>query len=151
MSTMHPNSLARSYAFKFLYQIHFDDLKELKETLETAILEFDQSFEASDHEHLDNQASEEAKRYAKELIHGVVHHLEDLQKAISSTASNWKIERMAKVDLSLLYVACYEILYVDSVPSNVTINEVVELAKKYGEEQSYSFINGLLNKISKDK
>ncbi|MEG2189609.1 MAG: transcription antitermination factor NusB, partial [Christensenella sp.] len=59
-------------------------------------------------------------------------------------SKSWRIERIAKVDLAILRLAIYELLFIDDIPAKVTVNEAVELAKKYSDEKSYQFVNGLL-------
>ena len=77
-------------------------------------------------------------------------HRDDVDKAIEKYSINWKLERMARTDLAILREAASEIMYVDDVPTAVTINEAVELAKIYGTEKSTKFINALLGKIAED-
>lgn len=69
---------------------------------------------------------------------------------IESKLKNWKLSRISKVSLSILRVAVYELKYMDDVPTNVSINEAVELAKQYANEDDYSFINGVLGAIAKE-
>ncbi len=77
-------------------------------------------------------------------------HRDDVDKAIEKYSINWKLERMARTDLAILREATSEIMYVDDVPTAVTINEAVELAKIYGTEKSTKFINALLGRIAED-
>ena len=75
--------------------------------------------------------------------------MESINNAISSKLKKWSIDRLSKVDLSILQLAVFEILYIDDIPSKVSVNEAVNLAKKYGENNSPSFINGVLGSILK--
>lgn len=88
--------------------------------------------------------------YAKELSEGVTEKKDELNEYISKYSKSWKISRLPKVTLAILYVALYEMKYVDSVPVNVAINEAVELAKKYASDSDASFINGILGSVAKE-
>ncbi len=79
----------------------------------------------------------------------IIDHLPEIDRKISETSNGWKIERMSKVDLSILRLAMYELLMDESIPEGVAINEAVELAKTYGGEESFSFINGILGVAAK--
>lgn len=89
--------------------------------------------------------------YVKELLNGITTKAEELDLIIEKYLINWKIQRLSKIDLAILRLCTYEILYRDDIPNRVTINEGIELAKKYSDEKSASFINGILDKISKNK
>lgn len=90
---------------------------------------------------------EEVGEYAKELYQGVLDNKEAIDAVISSYSNGWKINRLPKVNLSILRLAVYEIRYVDNVPDSVAINEAVELAKKYSSKEDSSFINGVLGTV----
>lgn len=128
-------SEARELGFKFLYQIEVQ--KELNE--EQIELFFDTN------EITDNNAME----YIKDLVNGIEAQKVEISNIIANNLkSDWKIERISKINLSLLKLAIYEIKY-KQLPYKVVINEVVELAKKYGEDTSHSFINGILASVVK--
>lgn len=97
-------------------------------------------------------ASQELERdgyaFAEELIHGTIGHLEEIDERIRSLASNWKLERIARVDLAILRVACYELLHRPDIPPVVTINEAIDLGKEFSNEESRRFLNGILDRIS---
>ena len=76
---------------------------------------------------------------------------EELDERINAVSVGWKTNRMNRTDLAILRLAVYEILFDDDIPDKVAINEAVELAKQYGEDESYSFINGVLGQITADK
>lgn len=88
--------------------------------------------------------------YAKEIFSGVNEKKDELDKLITSYSKSWKISRLPKVTLALLYLSLYEMKYVDSVPVNVAINEAVELAKKYAGTADASFINGILGSVARE-
>lgn len=89
--------------------------------------------------------------YAKELFETTFNHISELDKIIEKYSNGWKLNRIPKVNLSILRLALSEIIYIDSVPENVAINEAVELAKKYSGNEDYSFINGILGSYSRSK
>lgn len=91
----------------------------------------------------------EVREFADELFSGVVSEVGDIDERISSNSTNWKISRMAAVDKNILRLAVYELLHRDDIPVKVTINEAVEIAKKFGTEESGAFVNGILDNIAK--
>lgn len=92
--------------------------------------------------------SDLASEHAEMLVRGVSQHLEELDRRIGELSEDWEVKRMPLIDLSLMRLGAFEILYVSDVPAAVTINEVVELAKTYSTEDSGRFINGLLARIA---
>lgn len=88
---------------------------------------------------------EEAFRYAQELVQGTLEHREEIDDLIRRQADNWRLERMPPVDRNILRLAVYEMLYETDVPKLVIVDEAIELAKKFGSENSARFINGLLD------
>lgn len=87
--------------------------------------------------------------FAEALAEGVEAHVEELDALISEHAIDWTIDRIARVDLSILRVALFEMLYREDVPEGAAINEAVELAKRFGGEKSYAFINGILGVVAR--
>jgi N utilization substance protein B len=87
--------------------------------------------------------------FIRKLILGVLESLSVLDGTISKVSHHWSIERMARVDRNLLRLAVYEMLFCDEIPVNVTINEAIEIAKRFGGEESPGFINGILDTIAK--
>jgi N utilization substance protein B len=92
---------------------------------------------------------EELKEFAMEIYRGTLKHLEEIDGVIRGAAEHWELNRMAAVDRNILRFAVYEILYRNDIPSAVTINEALEIAKKYSSLESVPFINGLLDKIAR--
>lgn len=129
-------SAAREETFKLLYslEIQKEDLKEQTEIyLENA--------EISD---------ENTKKYMSAIVEGIESNIKDIENKISENLKkDWKIERISKINLVLLKLAIYEIVYTDT-PFKVVINEAVELAKKYGDDTSPNFVNGILASIVKE-
>ena len=127
----------RELAFKLIYSLEIQKIHDLDEQIEL----FLESNEIND---------KQAINYIKDCINGIEGHKEEINKIIQdSLTQEWKIERISKISLSLLKLAIYEIKYKD-IPYKVEINEVVELAKTYGEESSSKFINGALAKVVKE-
>jgi N utilization substance protein B len=93
---------------------------------------------------------EELKHFATEIYRGTLKHLEEIDRVIQEAAENWDLHRMAAVDRNILRFAVYEILYRRDIPSAVTINEALEIAKKYSSLESVPFINGLLDRIARN-
>ncbi len=91
---------------------------------------------------------EELSPFAREIIEGVRSNLKEIDEKIEFSSANWKLSRMSVIDRNILRIACYEILFRPEIPGNVTINEAVELAKKFGGDDSYAFINGILDHIA---
>ena len=89
--------------------------------------------------------------YARSIALGVEEKKENLDGLIEKYSKGWKVKRLPKVNLAILRLAAYEILFVDDVPESVAINEAVELAKKYSGESDYSFINGVLGALVKSE
>jgi N utilization substance protein B len=92
---------------------------------------------------------EEAFLYAQELVRGTVDHLERIDELIRSQADNWRLERMPAVDRNILRLAIFEMLHERETPKLVVVDEAIELAKKFGSEQSGRFVNGLLDGLLK--
>lgn len=90
------------------------------------------------------------QKQALETLSSIRDHICEIDKLISKNIDNWDINRLPKADLAILRTALAEILYVDSIPANVSINEAVELGKTYGDERSYAFINSVLGKINRE-
>ena len=97
------------------------------------------------------EPGEAGRAYISRILDGVLSHVTELDEKISAASVNWSLERIAKVDLTILRLATYEILYEDDVPGSVAINEAVELANRYSEPSSGRFINGVLGTILRDK
>jgi len=93
----------------------------------------------------------EVRAFARELVEGTIEHLEEIDGILQRAAQNWKIERMAFVDRNVLRMAIFELVHRPDVPSKVTINEAIELGKRYSTQQSGAFINGILDRIRRER
>lgn len=130
-------SEVREEIFKIIFRIPFTKQDELDQQVEFAL------------EELENK-SKENRDYIKEKSLAVFEHKEEIDEIISKSCDNWSIDRMGKAELSILRLSVYEMLYEEEVPVSVSINEAVELAKKYCDDNAYSFVNGILGKASKE-
>ena len=90
----------------------------------------------------------EVIHFAELLVCGVAENLEQIDREINSYSTNWALDRMARVDLALLRLAAFELIYCPDVPLNVVINEAIELGKRFGTEETPSFINGVLDHLA---
>ncbi len=88
--------------------------------------------------------------FANEIIKGTIEHLSEIDAIISQHSESWEISKMPIIDRNILRFAIYEILYVEDIPPKVTINEAIEIAKRYGTKDSSSFINGILDQVMND-
>ncbi len=130
-------TLAREEAFKLLYSIEMQ-----QDNAEEQIELYIENNEITD---------EKMKKYIKDTIIGIREYEEEIEKQISSNLKEgWTLQRVSQINISLLKLAIYEIIY-KKIPYKVVINEVVELAKKYGDDNSRIFINGVLASIVKNK
>jgi len=133
-TVMRKRTKAREYALQLLYQVdvtHADPQQTIQE------------FWTS------RSASHDVKAFAIQLVQGTLEHLEEINRLIAMHANNWDINRMAVVDRNILRMGAYELLYLEEVPPKVCLNEAVELAKRFGDEESSKFVNGILDTIHK--
>ncbi len=124
---------AREYAFQILFQLDFDR-DDYREKLE-------QFWQA-------HNCSPEIMEFAESLVNGTSEHLDKIDEVISGHSLNWSLSRMSAADRNILRFSTYEILFCDDIPAKVSINEALEIAKKYSATESASFINGILDKIA---
>lgn len=96
----------------------------------------------------DEAFAEDVRGFAGKLAAGTVENLPEIDKVVERYADNWEISRMAMIDRNIMRLATYELLYLADVPPKVTLNEAVNLAKKFSQEESGKFVNGVLDKIS---
>lgn len=130
-------SAIRELAFRLIYSREIQKEENIEEQIQLFV-------------EGNNIENKNAIEYIEDVTKGIEKNKEEIQTLIEKNLkSDWKVERISKVDLSLLKLAIYEIKHKD-LPYKVVINEVVELAKKYGEEQSKNFVNGILASIIKE-
>ncbi len=131
---MRKRSKARELALKFLYQVDIS-----KEGYEDALVHFWR----------ERRTAKPVKEFTTQLIIGTLENLAHIDSMLSKYARNWQLKRMAVVDRNILRLAGFELLFLEDIPRKVSINEAVELAKKYGDVDSGKFVNGILDKIHK--
>lgn len=114
-------------------------------------LEFDRSQpeKAIDRYWEDREASEEIKTYSRWLVEGILSHQEEIDTLIQSVSKHWRLTRMAVVDRNILRLAVFELLYEKNIVPAIVINEAIEIAKKYSNEEAAKFVNGLLDAVRK--
>lgn len=125
----------REQVFKMLFGVEFHDASEMPEQL-AVYEEAEEAWDVADGEYISKKCTD------------IVAHLAEIDTAINEVAEGWKTSRMGKVDLTLIRLAVYEMRYEEDVPVGVAINEAVELAKKYGTDDSPAFVNGVLGKLA---
>ena len=91
---------------------------------------------------------EESRTFCESLVRGVMKHYGEINDLVERYAEHWKMARMTWIDRNILRMAIYELLYCQDIPPKVTINEAVDLGKKFGSEDSGAFINGILDRIT---
>ena len=133
---MRKRTKARECALKILYQIDIT-----KENYRNSLKEFWANY----------KISRSTKDFATILVKGTAENIDSIDETIGLNAENWQVKRMAIVDRNILRLATYELLFLDDIPPKVSINEAIELAKKYADLESGKFINGILDKINKSK
>ena len=133
--------LSRELALKFLYQ-----LDVLSDNKSLGNLDFDKELESflSSQEEIHDT---DVKNFMVTLARGVFDNREGIDQLITKYSDNWKISRMSKIDRNILRQAVYEMLNLSNIPHPVTINEAVDIAKKYGTKESGSFINGIIDRV----
>lgn len=129
---------ARETAMKLVYQMDINETSGA-ETLKN-------HFENND-EHL----NAEERNYITDCVLGVEKNLKEIDRYIEKNAKNWKMNRIAKVDLSIMRLAIYEILHREDIPNVVAVDEAIELSKEFGGENSYSFVNGILGNLVREQ
>ena len=129
-------SLSRSHVLQILFQFDVQPLLNV----EAGLAAFRKQF--------DSKGADEA--FVERLIRGVASNLKSLDSTIAVAASHWRIDWMSKVDRNILRLGTYELLYCEDIPATVTINEMIELAKNFGEESSSGFVNAVLDRIRID-
>lgn len=97
----------------------------------------------------EQEADQETRGFAEKLVQGVREQLEKIDAVVAEHSAHWKIHRMAAVDKNVLRLGVYELLFCEDIPARVTINEAVEIAKRFGTEESGAFVNGILDQVAK--
>ncbi len=127
---------ARTNAFYLLFQMDFNRQEEFEQVKEIFFAEQEEP------------VGEEDKSFILEEVEGTKSHLTEIDEIIGNCAKGWDTNRMSKVDLAILRLAIYELNYSGTTPVSVSINEAVELAKKFSSDEAPAFINGILGKVA---
>lgn len=126
----------REQIFKLLFRVEFNQREEMPEQ---------EQFFFEDEE---NTAALKDCDQIRDKVNRIVEKLDEIDEKLNMTAEGWQTKRMGKVDLTILRLAVYEIKYYEDIPTGVAINEAVELAKKFGQDSSPAFVNGVLAKFA---
>ncbi|MCI8484025.1 MAG: transcription antitermination factor NusB [Lachnospiraceae bacterium] len=125
----------REQIFKLLFRAEFYEKEELSEQMQMFLEETEPK-------------AEKDICYIQNKFEQIMNHINEIDEMVNQVAQGWKTSRMGKVDLTLIRLAVYEIKFEEDVPTGVAINEAVELAKRYGTDDSASFVNGILAKLA---
>lgn len=143
--------VGRECALKILFALRLDEEADVSRLLNG----FWQNFRFADDALGEPLETEEgslttaARTFAELLVQGVIEYRAVIDREIREVAKNWSLERMSSVDLSILRLCSYELLYQPDIPVRVSINEAIEISKRYGTKDSPAFVNGLLDKIAR--
>lgn len=125
----------REQIFKLLFRVEFNKMEDMKEQERLFFEE-------------EGAAKDKDAAYVSDKYRRISEKLSEIDSQLNEKAQGWDTGRMSKVDLTILRLAVYEICYDEDVPTGVAINEAVELAKKFGQDASYGFVNGVLAKFA---
>ena len=128
-------SRSREFALQALYQLNIT-----KQDVNAVLAQFQEHF----------LPGGEADEFLRRLVLGVLEHREELDRLIERYSENWRLDRIDVIDRNILRMALFELLYCQDIPPKVTINEAIDLGKRYGSEDSGSFINGILDRIQNE-
>ena len=139
-------SLAREDTFKLIFEMEISKI-----SAEEAISYLYDSVKKNNEMWAQEFVSSSNKKYIESVVNGVETMRDELLKKIEPTLNGWTIDRIAKVNLAILLLSVYEIFYIEDIPYKVSINEAIQLSKKYAGKEASSFINGVLGSLVKDK
>ncbi len=125
---------ARELALQMLYALDSNSSVGLRETLQTFREE-------------QNDVQGRVREFAEDLVRGVQAEREIIDEAIRARSKNWSLSRMPRVDLNVMRLASYELMYRADIPKKVSINEAIEIVRRYGDKESPAFVNGILDEI----
>ncbi len=136
---MRKRTRAREFALQILYQIDI--------THDCSQASLDDFWQAQ----IDEKIDDEVKTFSNDVVMGVAANLKEIDAKIIQYAANWQLERMAVVDRNILRMGCYELMLREDIPPKVSINEAVDLAKKYSGQEAGKFVNAILDKVKLEK
>ncbi|MDT2813876.1 transcription antitermination factor NusB [Vagococcus carniphilus] len=123
----------REVAFQVNFSMLYSEELEVNEAIENVL------------EHYDEQSSQEIPQYLEVVVTGVKEHQEELDQIIEKHLKRWTVSRIAKTDLVILRLALFEMLYISDIPAKVSLNEALEIAKTFSDDESRRFVNGVLS------
>lgn len=126
---------SREFALQVLYQLEMTGQDALQ-----ALIQLRENFSPDEGE----------DEFAKRIVLGVMEHRQEIDRLIEGQSENWRLERMTLVDRNILRIALFELLRCDEIPPKVTLNEAIDLGKRFGSDESGSFINGILDRIQNE-
>jgi len=126
---------SREFALQVLYQFEITKQNALQ-----AMVQLRENF----------MPEEGEDEFAKQIVLGVMEHQREIDRLIEERSEHWRLDRMTIVDRNILRIAIFELLYCSEVPPKVTLNEAIDLGKRYGSEESGNFINGILDRIQNE-
>ena len=126
---------SREFALQVLYQLEITKQGALQ-----AMVQLRENF----------LPGEEEDEFTKRIVLGVTEHRQEIDRLIEERSENWRLNRMTIIDRNILRIAIFELLYCGDIPPKVTLNEAIDLGKRYGSEESGSFINGILDRIQNE-
>ncbi|MBM4351712.1 MAG: transcription antitermination factor NusB [Deltaproteobacteria bacterium] len=126
---------SREFALQVLYQFEITKQNALQ-----AMVQLRENF----------MPEEGEDEFAKRIVLGVMEHQREIDRLIEERSEHWRLDRMTIVDRNILRIAIFELLYCSEVPPKVTLNEAIDLGKRYGSEESGNFINGILDRIQNE-
>lgn len=136
---MRKRTKAREFTLQVLYQMDITH-----DSYEACLNNFWQS-------EIGERLEDEVKDFTAQLVKGVADNLAKIDATISQHATNWQLKRIAVVDRNILRISCFELMFREDIPPKVSINEAIELAKKYSNPEASKFVNGILDKIKLEK
>lgn len=134
-------SLVREHLFRLLFRVEFNSKEDMPEQVR---LYFEDSINDDELKSTGADIPEADAEYIRRKYDNITEHLSEIDEKIDTAANGWSVGRIGKVELAILRLAVYEILYDDDIPVGVAIDEAVELAKRFGQDNSGSFVNGIL-------
>jgi len=141
---MRQRTLSRELALQTLYRLSFQ-----KDTEDMDIIAFlDETIKS--YFSLSENETKSIPTYTKEIVNGYIQNQNKINDAIKKSSANWEFKRITLIDRAIMQIATYELLFRTDIPQAVSINEAIELAKKYGGKESHLFVNGILDKIASE-
>lgn len=139
-------SQIREQIFKLLFRVEFIKSEDMPEQIE--LFMESPTLDIDENDYKEVEFSEDEEKYILTKYNDIMAHLSEIDKVIGETAKGFTIDRIGKVELTILRLAVYEMKYDEDIPVSVAIDQAVELSKRFGRDESYSFINGILAKLA---